>query len=44
MEFHELPKSWQDKIRELRRENGRYRTERKKVLAEVARLKAQVTR
>lgn len=42
MEFHELPESWQAKIRQLRRENGRYRTERNNALAGAAVLRVHL--
>ncbi|AWT53850.1 hypothetical protein [Mycolicibacterium smegmatis] len=42
MEFHELPLSWQAKIRKIRRENARYRMERVALRAELAQLQERL--
>ena len=42
MEFQELPESWQAKIRKIRRENARYRLERRALRAELAQLKERL--
>ncbi len=44
MRFDELPQSWQDKIKDLRAEGARYRVDRKELRAELAALKAQVSK
>jgi hypothetical protein len=44
MRFDELPQSWQYKIRELRTDAAKYRVERNELRAELAALKAQLSK